>query len=82
MTDHFLGRFREIEAAAPPEERAIASERQIHFGPVGGFFWDVRTDVVGIRVRYESFRYVETVNSTTLEMKYQALLGTEVMLWL
>ncbi len=66
--------------ADDPEYAATASEW--HGGPLGGVFLQVGTERVRLRFRVERVQYIETVKSTTLEMKGNNVLGGEVMLWL
>ncbi len=58
-----------------------ATANQWHPGPVGGLYWDLGIRYVAFRLRLEWVGYTETINSTTLEMKNNALLGGEVFVW-
>lgn len=58
-----------------------ATQKQVHVGPVGGLYWDALSGSVGLRVRVENVGYIETINSTTLEMKNNLLIGAEMLKW-
>lgn len=60
---------------------ALSTMNQVHGAGVWGFFGDVRSERVGLRLRVETDTYVETVGGTTLEMKNAEFLGAEGVVW-
>ena len=64
---------------AENDPTALQTQEQRHPTAISGLHAEVRTDyVVGLRVKYENVRYIEVVNSTTLEMKSYRFAGMEV----
>ncbi|HJN74354.1 MAG TPA: hypothetical protein QGF58_10525 [Myxococcota bacterium] len=61
---------------------ALSTETQVHPAATVGLHAELKTDyVVGLRVKSESVRYIETVNGTTLESKALRFVGMEVVAW-
>lgn len=58
-----------------------ATANQVHFGPVEGLYWDALSGNFGLRFRAENVGYIETINSTTLEMKNNMVVGAEMLTW-
>lgn len=63
------------------DEAYLSTARQLHGALTFGLLGEIRNDFFGVRLRYERLSYLETINGTTLEMKNNALLATEVMFW-
>jgi hypothetical protein len=66
---------------------AEATASQVHPCPTWGFGYQVVADIadtgaMGLRLRWDRFRYIETVSSATLETKGNIILGLEWVLWL
>ncbi|MDP2308794.1 MAG: hypothetical protein Q8P18_22425 [Pseudomonadota bacterium] len=63
------------------DESALATQDQVHAGPVVGVFWDARHQALTLRVRFEFDAYVETINSSELNLKKNGFLGAEAIWW-
>jgi hypothetical protein len=63
-------------------DEATATQNQIHGSSALGGFVQARTRWVGVRLRYESDVYIETIAGSTLEFKDNAMFGVELLCWL
>lgn len=72
----------DLVALQNDDEPALATQNQLHGSSALGGFVQARTRWIGVRLRYESDVYIETVNSTTLEFKDNAMFGAEFLCWL
>ena len=63
-------------------DEAVATQNQIHGSSAAGGFVQARTRWVGVRLRYESDVYIETITSDRLEFKDNAMFGVELLCWL
>ncbi len=72
----------DLNAIADHSAAARATQNQLHGSSALGGFVQARTRRVGVRVRYESDVYIETIASETLEFKDNAMFGVEVLCWL
>jgi hypothetical protein len=66
---------------------AVATKEQWHPSPNWGIAYQLVREVgsdtaIGGRFRWDHFMYIETINSTTLEMKDSGFIGLEAVLWL
>lgn len=59
----------------------VATQSQVHVGPVVGVFWEARRDRVTLRMRYELEVHVETYWGDYLESKKNVVLGAELLWW-
>ncbi len=71
----------DLVALQRDDEFAMATQNQLHVGPVVGVFWEARRDRLTLRVRYERDAFIETISSSTLELKQNGVLGAELMWW-
>lgn len=65
----------------PGDPAFSATANQVHFGPVAGLYWDALSGNFGLRFRAEKVGYIETIYSTTLEMKNNMVVGAEMLTW-
>ncbi len=73
----------DLEALGDDSPTATATQVQWHSMGVAGIVGEAKLgDWVAIRVHLDRFSYIETVNSSTLEMKSTTAFGSEVTLWL
>lgn len=68
-----------LQAVGEPQAEATAD--QIHGAAVGGLIGQIRYRFIATRFYARDLAYIETVYSSTLEMKHNSLLGTEVAFW-
>lgn len=78
----FIATQDDLVALQDDGERAVATQNQIHGSSALGGFVQARTRWVGVRLRYESDVYIETIASDTLEFKDNAMFGVELLCWL
>ena len=58
-----------------------STAKQVHIAAEWGAYFDAVGSHVGLRLRFESTKFIETINAGTLERRNNAEFGAEMLTW-